>query len=71
MDYSKQDLARMRYFLPELEEKFKKNPRSLVLRNGIAHIREVLGLPKTISPIDPMKFLSEEQAQLDEERRGR
>jgi hypothetical protein len=71
MDYSQQDLARMRYYLPELEEKFRQNPRSLVLRNGIAHIREVLGMPKTVSRIDPLKFLSDEQATLEEERRGR
>jgi hypothetical protein len=71
MDYSSQDLARMRYYLPELEEKFQKNPRSLILRNGIAHIREVLGLPRTVSRIDPLTFLSDEQAKLEEERRGR
>jgi hypothetical protein len=71
MDYSEQDLSRMRYFLPELEEKFKQNPRSLVLRNGIAHIRKVLGLPQTVTPIDPIKFLSDEQAKLEDERRGR
>jgi hypothetical protein len=71
MDYSETDLKRMRYFLPELEEKFKQNPRSLVLRNGIAHIREILGLPKTVSPIDPLTFLSEEMAKAEEERRGR
>jgi hypothetical protein len=71
MDYSETDLKRMSYYLPELEEKFKQNPRSLVLRNGIAHIREVLKLPKTVSPIDPITFLSDEQAKLEEERRGR
>jgi hypothetical protein len=71
MDYSQQDLARMRYYLPELEEKFKQNPRSLVLRNGIAHIREVLVLPKTVSRIDPITFLSDERAKLEDERRGR
>jgi hypothetical protein len=71
MDYSETDLKRMRYYLPELEEKFKQNPRSLVLRNGIAHIREVLGLPKTVSPIDPITFLSDERAKIEEERRGR
>jgi hypothetical protein len=71
MDYSQQDLARMKYYLPELEEKFKQNPRSLVLRNGIAHIRKVLGLPQTVTPIDPIKFLSDETAKLEEERRGR
>jgi hypothetical protein len=71
MEYSEKDLKRMRYYLPELEEKFRQNPRSLVLRNGIAHIREVLGLPKTISRIDPLTFLSEETAKAEEERRGR
>jgi hypothetical protein len=43
----------------------------LALRNGIAHIRKVLGLPQTVTPIDPIKFLSDEQAKLEEERRGR
>jgi hypothetical protein len=71
MDYSENDLARMRYYLPELEALFKKNPKSFPLRNGIAYIREVLGLPKTVSPIDPITFLSDERAKLEEERRGR
>jgi hypothetical protein len=31
----------------------------------------VLGLPQTVTPIDPLKFLSDEQAKLEEERRGR
>jgi hypothetical protein len=71
MDYSETDLKRMRYYLPELEEKFRQNPRSLVLRNGIAHIRKVLGLPQTVTPIDPLKFLSDEMSRAEEERRGR
>jgi hypothetical protein len=71
MDYTKQDLARMRYYLPELEGLFEKNPESFPLRNGIAHIRNVLGLPQTVTPIDPLKALAEEQARIEEERKGR
>jgi hypothetical protein len=71
MDYSQQDLARMRYYLPELEAMFEKNPKSFPLRNGIAYIRKVLGLPQTVTPIDPLKFISEEMAREEEERKGR
>jgi hypothetical protein len=71
MDYSQQDLARMRYYLPELEAMFAKNPKSFPLRNGIAHIRKVLGLPQTVTPIDPLKALAEDQERLEGERRGR
>jgi hypothetical protein len=55
--YSETDLARMRYYLPELEAKHKQHPNSLPLRNGIAHIRNVLGLPETVKPVDVEKFL--------------
>jgi hypothetical protein len=71
MNYTKQDLSRMRYYLPELEAMFKKNPRSSPLRNGIVRIREILGLPQTVAPIDPLKDLAEEQERFEQERRGR
>jgi hypothetical protein len=71
MNYTKQDLARMRYYLPELEALFEKNPKSFPLRNGIARIREILGLPQTVTPIDPAKALSEDLERLKEERKGR
>jgi hypothetical protein len=71
MNYTKQDLSRMRYYLPELEALFEKNPKSFPLRNGIAHIRSILGLPQTVTPIDPLKTLAEEQERFEQERRGR
>jgi hypothetical protein len=57
MTYSKEDLDRYKYYYKEMVEKFKIHPQSLPLRNGIAHIEKVLGLPKTTSPIDPSKEL--------------
>lgn len=56
-DYTQQDLARMRYMLPELEAKLKECPNSFPLRNGIARIRQVLGLSQTATPIDPISFI--------------
>jgi hypothetical protein len=56
-EYTDQDKARMAYYYKEMVDKFKLYPQSLPLRNGIAHIEKVLGLPKTVTPIDPMKEL--------------
>lgn len=61
-NYTPQDLSRMRYMLPELEEKLKQNPKSLVLHNGIVRIREILGLPSTGEAIDPLKFIGAAEA---------
>jgi hypothetical protein len=47
----------MKYYYAEMVEKFKIYQNSLPLRNGIAHIEKVLGLPKTTAPIDPTKEL--------------
>lgn len=52
--YTPEDLARMKYYLAELEDKYVSCPNSLCLRNGIAEIRKRLGLPATVSPIDPL-----------------
>lgn len=70
-DYTQQDLSRMRYYLVDMEEKFKKYPQSLALRNGIAHIRNVLGMERTVEPIDPFRYIDDltEKAML--ERKGR
>lgn len=59
-NYTEQDRSRMRYYLKSMEEKFIKHPQSYTLRNGIAHIRKVLGLPKTVDPIDPVKAIERE-----------
>jgi hypothetical protein len=56
-NYTDQDKARMSYYYKELVEKFKLYPQSLPLRNGIAHIEKILGLPQTVSAIDPTKEL--------------
>jgi hypothetical protein len=56
-DYTEEDKARMRYYYKEMVEKLKLYPQSFPLRNGIAYLEKVLGLPKTIAPIDPMKEL--------------
>jgi hypothetical protein len=69
-DYTEKDLARMRYYLPELKAKLKQNPQSLCLINGIAKIEEVLGLPKTVKPIDPIKFLDQETERITKEKKG-
>lgn len=61
-EYTEQDKSRMRYYLRELEDKFVKYPQSLPLRNGIAHIRKVLGLPKTIDSIDPVEAIEREMS---------
>lgn len=61
-DYTKQDKARIRYYLKEMEAKFIQYPQSLTLQNGIAHIRKVLGLPKTLNPIDPVKAIEREMS---------
>jgi hypothetical protein len=65
-DYTEIQLKRFKYYLPELEAKFKENPKSLTLRNGIAHIRKTLGLPETVAAIDPLTYLAhlEEQSGL-------
>jgi hypothetical protein len=57
--YSYQDKSRMAYYLKEMESKFEKYPESLCLRNGIAYIRSVLGLPKTIDKVDSIKQISQ------------
>jgi hypothetical protein len=69
--YSDQDKSRMRYYLLELEEKFQKYPESLCLRNGIVHIRSVLGLPKTIEKVDPIKQISQMLDEKIREKQGR
>ena len=56
-NYSSEELARMRYYLKEMEDKFSRCPNSFVLRNGIARVREILGLPKTVTRHDPGSFL--------------
>lgn len=55
--YTEQDLSSMRYYLKELKDKYQRHPQSLCLRNGIAHIEQVLGLPPTVTAIDPLKFI--------------
>jgi hypothetical protein len=69
-DYTEKDLARMRYYLPELKIKLKQHPQSLCLINGIAKIEEVLGLPKTVAPVDPIKFLDQETERITKEKKG-
>lgn len=59
-NYTEQDKTRMKYYLKEMENKFIQFPQSYTLRNGIAHIRKVLGLPKTVDPIDPVKAIEKE-----------
>lgn len=59
-NYTKQDVARLKYYLKEMEAKFIQYPQSITLKNGIAHIRKVLGLPKTVDPIDPVKAIERE-----------
>jgi hypothetical protein len=61
-DYTEQDRARMRYYLPELEEKLIKYPKSIALKNAIVHIRKILGLPKTVDPIDPTRAIEKEMS---------
>jgi hypothetical protein len=56
-NYTDQDKARMSYYYKELVEKFKLYPQSLPLRNGIAHLEKVLGLPETVTAINPLKEL--------------
>jgi hypothetical protein len=71
MDYSTTDLARLRYRLPELEALLKVHPNSLPLRNGIAHIRSVLGLPSTVEAVDPIAYLDVATALKRLEQNGR
>ena len=52
--YSDEDRSRMKYYLAEMEDKYVSCPTSLCLRNGIAEIRKRLGLPATVTPIDPL-----------------
>jgi hypothetical protein len=59
-NYTDQDRSRMKYYLPELEEKLIKYPKSITLKNAIVHIRKILDLPKTIDSIDPVKAIEKE-----------
>ena len=59
MDYSEADKSRMRYFYKEMQDKLNKHPNSLCLINGLSHIERVLGLPKTVTAIDPINFIKE------------
>jgi hypothetical protein len=69
--YTDQDRSRFRYYLKELEEKFEKYPESLPLRNGIVYIRSVLGLPKTIDKVDPIKQIGQMLNEKIKEKQGR
>jgi hypothetical protein len=69
-DYTEEDKSRMRYYLKEMESKFERYPESLTLRNGIAHIRSILGLPKTIDKIDPMRHINQLMQQEFQKKRG-
>jgi hypothetical protein len=69
-DYTEKDLARMRYYLPELKAKLKQYPQSLCLINGIARIETVLGLTKTVESVDPIKFLAEATERVTKEKKG-
>jgi hypothetical protein len=61
----------MKYYYPELVEMLRLNPASVVLRNGVAHIEEVLGLPKTVDKIDPLLEAERLTEALRKERHGR
>lgn len=71
MEYDAKAISRMKYYLPELEAMLVKNPKSLSLINGIAHIRKVLGLPPTLEAIDPFRFVDELTEKALLERKGR
>lgn len=58
-NYSEADKSRMHYYLKEMREKLQKHPQSLCLINGLAYIEKVLGLPKTVTAIDPISVLKE------------
>lgn len=57
MDTTGYNLSKLRYDLYDLEQLYIKYPQSLPLRNGIARIREILGMPQTVEAIDPVLFL--------------
>jgi hypothetical protein len=52
-----QDIARMRYYLKEMKELFRKYPKSLCLRNGIHEVECRLGLEPSTSRVCPLQFL--------------
>lgn len=57
--YTPADRKRMTASLKGLENLYTKSPKSLALRNGIAHIRKVLNLPVTVTPHDPFEALKD------------
>jgi hypothetical protein len=61
----------MKYYLAEMEEKLIQYPESLPLINGVAHIRSVLGLPKTIEKVDPIKQINQMLDKKVKEKQGR
>jgi hypothetical protein len=69
--YTDQDKSRMRYYLREMESKFELYPQSLPLQNGIAHIRSVIGLPKTVEKVDPIKQIGQMLDEKIREKQGR
>lgn len=69
--YTEQDKSRMKYYLAEMEEKLIQYPASLPLINGVAHIRSVLGLPKTVERVDPIKQISQMLDEKIREKQGR
>jgi hypothetical protein len=69
--YTEQDKSRMKYYLKEMESKFEIYPESLPLRNGICHIRSVLGLPKTVEKVDPIKQISQMVDEKIREKQGK
>lgn len=69
--YTDRDKSRMRYYLKELESKFEIYPQSLTLQNGICHIRSVLGLPKTVDKVDPIKQINQMLDEKIREKQGR
>jgi hypothetical protein len=54
MTYSKEDLDRYKYYYKEMADLRKRYPNSLPLRNGMAHIEKVCGLPQVTTSVDPI-----------------
>lgn len=69
-NYTDKDRDRMRYYLKEMEEKFKTYPNSLTLRNGIARVRQILHMPVTVTSIDTIAWIDEKTEQLKRQKEG-